>query len=435
MLRAHGMGTDRFARFAPIDRDPRTDELDDGRRLAMRHKRIDTLVVAVILGLMFILGSAGVAIGHGERAQEGFLRMKTVAWQDVRFSSSEVKQGDQLVITGKVKVLETWPTTLENPELGYVNISASGPHFVMKERTINGHPAPASFSVEKGGVYEFKMVLEGRTPGYWHVHPTLFVLHSGGLLGPGQWVTVGAAPGGYQNNVKLLDGQTINLDTYATGWVFWFSFVGFALGVWWMLWWTLTHRTVTNLAVTSQIPLNDSGEDIGLITKADHRTCNLIAALTVVLLIVGWIYMNHAWPTRIAQQVLRFTPPQLAESVQFAQAAKSGVATYDPRSDTVVLKTQVTNTGSQPMKLVGFTTSNLTFGEKNGLSVEPATVEPKQTVPLKMTIQSKVWSDERLIPLDKPQMGIAGLLVFESDGKQDAVTTEAPVTPLAFSAR
>jgi methane/ammonia monooxygenase subunit B len=414
-----------------MNRGPDTDDRHYEGRITMRSKSNGALSLAGIIGLMLTFGIAEVAVAHGERAQEGFLRMKTVAWQDVRFSSSEVKQGEQLVITGKVKVLEVWPTTLENPELGYINVSASGPHFVMKERTVNGQPAPASFSVEKGGLYEFRMVLEGRTPGYWHVHPSLFVLHSGGLLGPGQWVTVGAVPGGYQNKVTLLDGKTINLDTYATGWVFWFSFAGFVLGVWWMLWWTLKHRTVTNLAVTSQIPLNDAGEDIGLITKADHRTSNLIAALTVVLLIAGWIYMDWNWPTRIPQQVLRFTPPRLAEPDQFVRAG-SARATYDPRSDTVVLNTEVRNTGSQPMKLVGFTTSNLTFNQGNGLLVEPAAIEPKQTVTLKMSIQNKVWSEERLIPLDKPQMGIAGLLIFESDGKQDAVTTEAPVTPLAF---
>ena len=402
--------------------------------MTMRHTRVLTLVLAPMLALLFILGTAGVVFAHGERAQEGFLRMKTVAWQDVRFSATNVDQGKQLVITGKVKVLEVWPATLANPELGYINVSASGPHFVMKERTVNGHPAPASFSLEKGGMYEFRMVLEGRTPGYWHVHPTLFVLHSGGLLGPGQWTTVAAVPGGYQNKVTLLDGKVIDLDTYALGWVFWFSFLGFIPGVWWMLWWTMKHRTVTNVAVTvlsGKVPLNDPGEDIGLITKADHKTSTLIAVLSVVLLIAGWLYMDWNWPTRIPQQVLRFTPPRLAEPVKFVQA-KDGRATYDPRSNTVVLNTQVSNTGSQPMKLVGFTTSNLTFNQGSGLSTEPAAVGPRQTVTLKVTIQSKVWSEERLIPLDKPQMGIAGLLVFESDGKQDAVTTEASVTPTSF---
>jgi methane/ammonia monooxygenase subunit B len=396
----------------------------------MRRNRIPALRWALILGLIFTV-DGGVAFAHGERAQEGFLRMKTVAWQDVQFSSNEVKQGEPLVITGKVKVLEVWPPTLASPELGYLNVSASGPHLVMKARTINGQPAPASFSLEKGGLYEFKMVLEGRTPGYWHVHPTLFVLHTGGLVGPGQWITIAAVPTGYQNKVTLLDGRTIDLDTYATGWVFWFSFAGFVLGVWWMLWWTLKHRTVTSLAVTSRLPLNDSGEDIGLITTADHRTSNLIAALTVVLLVAGWLYMDRNWPTRIPQQVLRFTPTRLDEPIQFAQA-KGASATYDPRSDTVVLNAQVSNTGNQIMKLVGFSTANLMFSQSNGLSAEPAAVEPRQTVPLKVTIQNKVWSEERLIPLDKPQMGIAGRLAFESGGTQTWVTTEAPVTPTTF---
>jgi len=198
-----------------------------------------------------------------------------------------------------------------------------------------------------------------------------------------------------------------------------------------MLWWTLKHRTVTNLAVTSQIPVNDPGEDIGLITKADHRTSTLIVVVSVILLALGWLYMDRAWPTRIPQQVLRITPPQLPEPVKFAQAKGLG-AIYDPKKDTLVLESQVTNTGNQPMKLVGFTTSNLTFSEGKGLIAEPATVDAGRTVKLKITIQDRVWSDERLIPLDKPQMGVAGLMVFESGGKQNAVTTEAHVRPTSF---
>jgi hypothetical protein len=52
--------------------------------------------------------------------------MKTVAWQDVQFSTADVKQGAQ-VITGKVKVVESWPSTLEKPQQGYLNVVASGP--------------------------------------------------------------------------------------------------------------------------------------------------------------------------------------------------------------------------------------------------------------------------------------------------------------------
>lgn len=400
----------------------------------MRHSRVYTLCSGSMLALLVTLATAGVAFAHGERAQEGFLRMKTVAWQDVQFSTADVKQGAQVIITGKVKVLESWPSTLEKPQQGYLNVVASGPHFVMKERYINGEPAPAAFMLEVGGVYDFKMVMEGRTPGYWHLHPTLYVLHTGGLIGPGQWTTVSEVPGGYQNKVTLAGDGVIDLDRYESKWVFWFSFLGFVPGVWWMLWWTLKHRTVTNLAVTSQIPVNDPGEDIGLITKADHRMSTIIVAVTVLLLGFGWLYMEKAWPIRIPQQVLRITPPELPAAPKFAQG-KGLMASYDPQKDTLVLDTQVTNTGNQPMKLVNFTTSNLTFTEGKGLVAEPATVPPGQTVKLRLTMADKVWSNERLIPLDKPQMGVAGLLVFEADGKRSTVTAEAPVKPTSFVVR
>src|SRR6516225_3465182 len=111
--------------------------------MTMGPKRVHSLLPALILALLLTLGAAAAAFAHGERAQEGFLRMKTVAWEDVKFSSDSVKQDEQLVITGKVKVLESWPATLEAPQLAYLNVSASGPTFVMKERTVNGQPAPA----------------------------------------------------------------------------------------------------------------------------------------------------------------------------------------------------------------------------------------------------------------------------------------------------
>src|SRR4030095_7748270 len=101
---------------------------------------------------------------------------------------------------------------------------------------------------------------------------------------------------------------------------------------------------VQNMAGTRQIAVTDQGEDIGLITKADHRTSSLIAVVSVVLLGLGWLYMNWAWPTRIPQQVLRITPPRLAEPVKFAQG--NGLrASYDPKTDTLVIESQVTNTG------------------------------------------------------------------------------------------
>ncbi len=405
----------------------------------MRHQKgVAPLLLVLILGLMLALGAGGVAFAHGERAQEGFLRLKTAAWQDVQFSTDKVKQGEKVVITGKVKLLEVWPGTLDPPETGYLNVSASGPHFILKDRVVNGHEAPASFVVGKGGEYEFKMVLEGRTPGYWHVHPTIYVHHTGGLVGPGQWITVEAAPGGYKNMVTLMNGTSIDLDKYGFRWVFWFSSAGFILGMWWMVWWTLPpalggwHRTVTNVAVTLAIPVNDPGEDIGLITKADHKTSTLIMVLTLVLLAVGWVVMEMNWPVRLPQQVLRFTPEQLAQPAKFAQAS-TRKALYNVDTDTVVLEGSATNIGSQPMRVVAVNAANMTFEQGKQLVVDPAVVQPGQTVAIKMTIKDEAWREQRLLPLGRSEMGIGGLLIFESGGVRNAITIEAPVTPNKFT--
>src|SRR5262249_9678231 len=55
-----------------------------GGDTTMRRKLIHAVLLALFVGLVCLLGTAEVASAHGERAQEGFLRMKTIAWQDVR---------------------------------------------------------------------------------------------------------------------------------------------------------------------------------------------------------------------------------------------------------------------------------------------------------------------------------------------------------------
>ena len=111
------------------------------------------------------------------------------------------------------------------------------------------------------------------------------------------------------------------------------------------------------------------------------------------------------------------------------------MAIYNARTDTVVLEASVTNTGSQPLQVVGFTTANLMFEQGKQLTADPAMVKPGQTAMVKMTIQDKAWREGRLLPMGESQLGIGGLLVFESGGKRNVVTTEAPVRPTAFTER
>ena len=89
------------------------------------------------------------ATAHGERAQEGFLRMETVAFRDVTFSSNAVTPGQDLTISGTATVLDSWPEALADPKVGYVNVEAPGPVMLMKDRTVNGMPAPDAIFIRK----------------------------------------------------------------------------------------------------------------------------------------------------------------------------------------------------------------------------------------------------------------------------------------------
>jgi methane/ammonia monooxygenase subunit B len=408
----------------------------------MRHR----LLISVLLGVAALVGTAVVASAHGENAQEGFLRMETVAFSNVTFSKDTIKQGEDVTITGKATLLDTWPKTLGEPTTGFVNITAPGPVMLMKDRQVNGMPAPDAIFVKKGNTYDFKVTLTGRQPGRWHVHPTFAVEGAGTLIGPGQWITV-QDTGGFTNNLTLLNGQTVNLETYGVEQMSIFQWLGFGLGMVWMLYWTVpaiggaNHRTVSKLPVTLRIPLNTDGQDIGLITKQDHRVSNLLLLATLALLVVGWVYQSVSFPIKIPQQVFRFTPPDLAAPPQLATVLTKD-ATFDPQTSTLVMNVDVTNTSKSPITLKGFTTSSLTFvdqaaagtGAEHVMVIAPqGAINPGETRSLNLTLRDPVWRDTRMIEVNRPRIEVAGQLQFQdASGTQSQTTVATSVNPKLF---
>ncbi len=361
-------------------------------------------LLVAILGLAIgTIVTSSIAFAHGEAGDEPFLKDLTTAFYDVTISPTDIRVGEPVTITGSVRILETWPYTLSPPEKAYIMPVVPGPVFALKDRIVNGQAAPGSFFVEKGGIYQFKMVILGRNPGRWHVHPGIAVEGTGTLVGPGEWVTVQPGAAKFVFPVTLLSGQTINLNSYKGGFVWWWSFAGFLIGVVWMLYWTLTHRTVTNLAVTIQLGVNDDAPDIGLITPRDHE--------------------------------------------KMAEVHPSG-ATYDDATDTLLMNVKVKNLRDSPINLKQYIMAMATFVNgkpedqaKAGphdyvgqLEVEPASaIAPGETKDLTLKITSKIFSEERLIPLRDPQQFIAGLLRFENgQGQQEMVVLRTSVIPTQF---
>jgi len=290
----------------------------------------------------------------------------------------------------------------------------------------------------------------GKEPGRWHVHPGVAIKGTGTLVGPGEWVTVRPGAGKFEFPLTLLSGETIELNTYSGQFVWWWSFVGFLLGMVWMLYWTLTKRTVTNLAVTSQLPPNDDAPDIGLITPRDHMWMNVLAGLTVILLVVGWAYATIKHPVRWVQQTDWISPPLISSGEKMAEVHPNG-ATYDDATDTLVMKLQVKNTLGSGITIKQFIIGMTTFvngGEQEQAKAGPRdfvgqlTVTPNgpiasgETKELVLKISSKILSDERLIPTRAPQQFIAGIVRFENaQGGQELVTVRSGIVPTQFRAQ
>src|SRR5216684_976585 len=413
----------------------------------MRKRSLVGIVAAIAaIAIATILGVPR-AFAHGEAGDEPFLKDLTTAFYDVKITPTQIQVGQPVTITGTVRILETWPYTLDAPSKAYITPVVPGPVFALQDRTVNGQPAPGSFFVEKGGIYQFKMVVLGRNPGRWHVHPGIAVEGTGTLVGPGEWVTVQPSAAKFVFPVTLLSGQTINLNSYRGGFVWWWSFAGFLIGVAWMLYWTLTHRTVTNLAVTIQLGVNDDAPDIGLITPRDHMWMNVLAGLTIIMLVIGWTYAAMKYPVRLPQQTDWFTPEFISSGEKMAEVHPSG-ATYDDATDTLVMSVKVKNLKDSPINLKQYIMAMATFVNgtaedkaKAGphdyvgpLEVEPSSaIAPGETKDLTLKITSKIFSEERLIPLRDPQQFIAGLLRFENgQGQQEMVVLRTSVIPTQF---
>jgi methane/ammonia monooxygenase subunit B len=409
--------------------------------------RMRRWLVVSVPAVLVVLVCARAAYAHGEAADEPFLKDLTVAFYNVHIGPTSISVGDPVTITGSLKILETWPYTLDPPQTAYITPVVPGPVFALVDRTVNGQPAFGSITVDRGGTYNFKMVLRGRDPGHWHVHPGIAIQGTGTLIGPGEWVTVSPSATPFKMNVMLLNGQTVDLEHFGGSFVWWWSLAGFIIGLIWMIYWTVPKRTVTRLAVTTQIGANDDAPDIGLITPEDHKWMNVLAGITIAMLVVGWVWMAAKYPVRLPQQTDRFAPEVETPAYHLAQVTPKG-ATYDEKTDTLVINLDVTNVAASPITPQQYSMAMATFVNGNedeqakagprdfvgALQVEPAgSIAPGETKHIVLKMTSPLFDQERLIPLHDPQQLIAGLLGFQdANGRPEMVTVKSVLVPTEF---
>jgi methane/ammonia monooxygenase subunit B len=416
----------------------------------MRRRLLLVLVAAVLVTVV----PATAASAHGEKSQEGFLRMRTVGWTDVHYSGDTVQQGQTVTVTGTVKIMDAWPSSLAKgqPNTCFMSMIAPGPTIVLKERTINGQSMPTRIDCTKGRIYDFSMTFAGRRVGRWHVHPAFAVKGAGTLIGPGAWINVRENPAGFTNEATLLGGKTVNLENYQLPFIWIWLTLTFIIGMVWMIYWTVPKRTIPHLAVTSQIPLNTDGAAYGLVTKKDHRNSTIMMLATVVLLGAGWIYQLANFPVKIPQQIIQFAPAQIARPAPFvALEAGTGKAVYDADKKLVTLQVNATNNGKVPAQLTHFAVANLTWfnqavpaAKPSGpqavdtsypMTVQSDTIAPGATQQVMISMPSDIWiHQERLLPIGESQLTVTGLLRFQTpNGDKTDVEVDEPLTPTAFT--
>jgi methane/ammonia monooxygenase subunit B len=402
-----------------------------------------------VLGFAVVLTSVLYSVptqAHGERNQEPFLRMRTVHWYDVKFSGTKAAVNDEISITGKFRIFEDWPEILPKPDTVFLGLASPGGAMTRVESYIDGLPAIQSTGLQLGRDYDFKIVVKGRIPGLWHIHPMLNVHKAGPLPGPGEWIEVTGNFSDFRQPVTTLDGTQIpNLENWGLRTVFSWHALWVVLAIMWLLWWIRRPLLLPRYMALK------AGRDDALITRQDRIVAVASLAGIIVLVSGGFLWAENQYPNTVPLQSGRVrvsplpTPPQAVD-------LKVTKANYDVPGRAMRITIEVTNKYSKPLQLGEFTSANLRFIDrsvpaanahvdpaypkdllpKSGLQVEPdAPLQPGETRTVKFVAADVAWEAERLTSLMRdPDSSFGGLLYFyDNDGERHIANVYGTIVP------
>jgi len=325
------------------------------------------------LACLALLASLDV-LAHGERAQEPYLRTRTVQFYDVQFDRAKIAVNEEFTITGRFRLMQDWPDAVSLPETVYMSAYSPGPVITRVESYVNGVPARQSFAdFQLGRDYEFRLVLKGRVPGSHHIHPMLSVKGSGPLVGPGVWIEVTGARADFRHEVKTMTGETIdNLEDYGVSRALGWYGVWIALAAFWLAFWL-----VRPLLIPRWIALNKGREDL-LVTRRDLMVGIALGITVIGLTLGGYAYARKSYPYVVPLQAGTSKVDPLPAQTSTVQV-KVLDATYDVPGRAMRIKAKITNTGSEPLQVLEFTTANLRFINRQAPGADKAVLAGSPT--------------------------------------------------------
>jgi methane/ammonia monooxygenase subunit B len=399
----------------------------------------------ILLGLIFsvyILTMQPV-MAHGEKALEPFIRMRTIQWYDVQWSKQKLNVNEEISVSGKFHVAEDWPASVPKPEAAFLNISTPGPVLIRTERYLNGKPYMNSVALQPGGDYDFKVVLKGRLPGHYHIHPFFNLKDTGQVMGPGVWLDIAGDAADFSNNTQTINGALVNMETYGLGnGIFWHSFWA-VLATAWLLWW------VRRPLFIARYRMLQAGMEDELITPFDKKIGKAILIGVPLLVFAAYSMTASKYPKAIPLQAsldqILPLPAQVNAGVVDVETVK---AEYRVPERTMTFSLKIKNGSDKPIQIGEFATGNVRFFNKDapkpelgssesvasseGLSLDNAApIQPGEQRTMTIAAKDALWESERLDGLiNDADSRIGGLLFFyDGTGERYISSLTAAVIP------
>lgn len=380
---------------------------------------------------------------HGEKALEPFIRMRTIQWYDVLWSKQTLNVNEEISVSGKFHVAEDWPVSVPKPEASFLNISTPGPVLIRTERYLNGKPFMNSVALQPGGDYDFKIVLKGRLPGHYHIHPFFNLKDAGQVMGPGVWLDIAGDAADFSNEVQTINGEVVDMETFGLGnGIFWHLFWG-ALATAWLLWW------VRRPLFIARYRMLQAGMEDELVTPQD-RLIGKALMIGVPLLVFAFYSMTvskypNAIPLQASLDQILPLPAQVNAGVVDVETLK---AEYSVPKRAMTFTLTINNKSEKPVHVVEFVTANVRFFNKDlpipdqghsepvlapeGLSLENAEpVKPGEQRTINIIAEDTFWETEKLDGLIRDADSRIGGLLFLADdsGERYISSISAAVIP------
>lgn len=370
------------------------------------------LLAKSVVSLGFILSVYTLNIpsvmAHGEKALEPFIRMRTIQWYDVQWDKQKFNVNEEVSVSGKFHVAEDWPIGVAKPEASFLNISTPGPVLIRTERYLNGKPWMNSVALEPGGDYNFKIVLKGRLPGHYHIHPFFNLKDAGQVMGPGVWLDIGGNAADFTNEIKTINGSLIDMETYGLGnGIFWHIFWGL-LATAWLLWW------VRRPLFISRYRMLEAGMEDELVTSQDKLIAKgIMVGVPLLVLAINAVTIRE-YPNTIPLQAsldqILPTPAQVNAGVVDVDTLK---AEYRVPERSMAFTIKVNNRSENPLQIGEFSTANVHFLNKDlqssfhgdsssltapeGLTMDNVTpIQPGEERTMTITASDVLWESEKL---------------------------------------